>query len=64
MPSTQRTVTNGLPTETAVGLALVGLVTGVLAGDPVVGLFSFMLALAVYLLYRILRALELIAARL
>ena len=63
MPSTQRTVTGGLPTETAVGLALIGVVTGVLAGDPIVGLFALMIALTVYLLYRILRTLELIATR-
>ena len=64
MPSTQRTVASGLPTETAVGLVLVGVTTGALAGDPVVGLFSFLLALAVYLLYRVLRVLELIATKL
>ena len=64
MSSTRRTAADGLPTETAVGLALVGVAAGALTGDPVVGLFSFMLALAVYLLYRILRVLELIATKL
>ena len=64
MPSTQSSTTDKLPIETAVGLALVGVMTGALAGDPVVGLFSFMISLAVYLLYRILRTLELIATKL
>jgi hypothetical protein len=42
---------------------LVGLLAGGLAGDIIVGLLFFVLALLVYLLYRILRTLELIAAK-
>lgn len=52
------------PVEVAVGLALVGLIAGILADDVVVGLVVFLLALLVYLVYRILRAVELIAAKL
>jgi hypothetical protein len=63
MPSTPRTVRTKVPTETAVGLVLVGLLAGGLAGDIIVGLLFFVLALLVYLLYRILRTLELIAAK-
>ena len=64
MPSAQSPTTDGLPIETAVGLTIVGVMTGALAGDPAVGLFSFIILLAVYLLYRILRTLELIATKL
>ena len=52
------------PVEGAVALALVGLIAGILADDVVVGLVVFLLALLVYLVYRILRAVELIAAKL
>lgn len=44
-----------MPTETAVG---------VVADDVVVAMGVFFLTLVVYLLYRILRAIELIAAKL
>jgi len=64
MPSNSRPIRTDVPAETAVGLVLVGLLTGALAGDVVVGLLFFVLALLVYLLYRILRTVELIAAKL
>jgi hypothetical protein len=64
MPSNSRTIRTDVPVETAIGLVLVGLLTGALAGDVVVGLLFFVLALLVYLLYRILRTVELIAAKL
>jgi fucose permease len=53
-----------MPAETAVGVALISLVAGVIADDVVVAMVVFLLTLVVYLLYRILRAVELIAAKL
>ena len=64
MSSTGRTTMTAVPAETALGFVLVGLLTGVLAGDAVVGLLFLALAISIYLLYRILRTLELIAAKL
>jgi hypothetical protein len=63
MPSTPRTIRTEITAETAVSLVLVGLLAGGIAGDMIVGLLFFALALLVYLLYRILRTLELIAAK-
>lgn len=64
MPSNPGTIRTDIPVETAIGVVLVGLLAGGLSGDVVVGLLFCVLALLVYLLYRILRILELIAAKL
>lgn len=64
MPSNSGTIRTDIPVETAIGFVLVGLLAGGLSGDVVVGLLFSVLALLVYLLYRILRILELIAAKL
>lgn len=63
MPSTQEAVRNEYPVETVIGLASVGIFAGLLAEDAIVGMLFFALALLVYLLYRILRAVELIATK-
>jgi hypothetical protein len=62
MPS--ETSTAEYPIEIGIGLVIVGTTAGVLAGDAVVGLGVLLLAAIAYLLYRILRTLELIAAKL
>ncbi|MFO7927280.1 MAG: hypothetical protein ACQET5_10170 [Halobacteriota archaeon] len=64
MPSRPRLMTNGMPAETAIGVVLISLVAGIVANDVVVSMVVFFLTLTVYLLYRILRAVELIAAKL
>lgn len=63
MPTTDLPVANGLSSEIIVGFLLAGLVPGVIAQDVVVGLLFVVLTGIVFLLYRILRVLELIAAK-
>ena len=64
MPSPDPRNADEFPPEVVVGFLLSGLIPGVIAQDVVVGLFFFILTGIVYLLYRILRVLELIAAKL
>ena len=64
MPSPDPRNADEFQPEVVVGFLLSGLIPGVIAQDVVVGLFFFILTGIVYLLYRILRVLELIAAKL
>lgn len=63
MPSTHMRVANGVSSEIIVGLLLAGLIPGAIANDVVVGTLFVILTGIVWLLYRILRVLELIAAK-
>jgi hypothetical protein len=64
MSSTEETTERIYPTESLVGLLLAGILVGLLANDLITGLLFFALAVIIYLLFRILRAVELIAAKL
>jgi hypothetical protein len=63
MPSTE-TAPAEYPIEVVVGIVILGITAGVFAGDAIVGLGVVLLATIAYLLFRILRTLELIAANL
>lgn len=63
MSSTDMRIANGLPPEIIVGFLLAGLIPGVIAQDVVVGMLFVILTGIVFVLYRILRVLELIAAK-
>lgn len=64
MPSTEETRTSLYPIEVVLGLLFLSIVVGIIAWDEIVAIFFFALLLIIYLLYRILRAVELIAAKL
>jgi hypothetical protein len=63
MPSTE-TAPAEYPIEVVIGIAILGITAGVSAGDAIVGLGVVLLVTIAYLLFRILRTLELIAATL
>lgn len=63
MPSTDMQTAKGLPPEVIVGFLLSGLIPGAIAQDVVVGMLFLLLSGIFFLLYRILRVLELIAAK-
>lgn len=63
MPSTDEPRTAPYPVEVLVGLSFISIVVGIVAWDEVVAIFFFALLTIIYLLYRILRAVELIAAK-
>ena len=52
------------PIEILIGIAIISVAAGAFTGDVVVGLGTLFLTAIAYLLYRILRTLELIAAKL
>jgi hypothetical protein len=64
MPSTEESIRTEYPSETFVGILFVGLLAGLIAEDIVVAMLFTVLASIAYLLYRILRTLELIVTKL
>lgn len=64
MPSTEDARPALYPIEVLLGLLFLSIVVGIVAWDEVVAIFFFGLLTVIYLLYRILRAVELIATKL
>lgn len=64
MPSEEESRTTVYPIEVLLGLLFISIVVGIVAWDEIVAIFFFALLTVVYLLYRILRTLELIATKL
>ncbi|QLD89078.1 hypothetical protein HWV07_08560 [Natronomonas salina] len=64
MPSTDEPRTSPYPIEVVIGLLFISIVVGIVAWDEVVAMVFFVLLTVIYLLYRILRTLELIATKL
>lgn len=64
MPSTDEPRTSLYPAEVVFGLLFISIIVGIVAWDEVVAMVFFVLLTVIYLLYRILRTLELIATKL
>lgn len=64
MPSTEEPLRTEYPSEVIVGILFIGILAGLIVEDFVVAMLFTVLASITYLLYRILRTLELIVAKL
>ena len=64
MPSIDEPRTSLYPVEVVFGLLFISIIVGIVAWDEVVAMVFFVLLTVIYLLYRILRTLELIATKL
>ena len=64
MPSADDPRTSLYPIEVVFGLLVISIIVGIVAWDEVVAMVFFVLLTVIYLLYRILRTLELIATKL
>ncbi|MFT4882743.1 MAG: hypothetical protein ACI8U4_000237 [Natronomonas sp.] len=64
MPSTEEPTRTEYPSEVVVGILSVAILAGLIAEDIVIAMLFTVLASIAYLLYRILRTLELIVTKL